>query len=205
MEELNFKNMTVEEFIEMKKQMDAAEEDTTPYAIVEDDEQISVVGDVEKTKKITHDYVMAFGYPNTKDWRARVEEEGLTIINETPSYIFVKRVYDDVWVPPRTFTNVQTAFLELYNFFNMVTDDGELRDLTEDEIKEALRMLDQDLMDAMCHVVAQILRIPQQEEVFMMELPTMVATMKIINDFPEIVNSTDFFSDRSSNDGMTIL
>lgn len=198
MEEINLKNMTVEQFQEMKAKMDAAENDTTPFAIVEDDDQLSVVGDVEKTQKVTHDYVIGFGYPNTKEWKKAITEEGLTIQGETPSYLFVKREYKDVWVPPRTFTNVQTAFIELYNFFNIVMEDGSLRDLNEEEIKEALRMLDQDLMDAMCHVVAMILGIPQREEVYMMELPTMVATVKIINDFPEIVNSSDFFSSKSS-------
>ena len=43
------KDITYEEFVEMKKKMDEAEEDTTPYAITDGDE-ISVVGDPNKTE-----------------------------------------------------------------------------------------------------------------------------------------------------------
>ena len=72
------KDITYEEFVEMKKKMDEAEEDTTPYAITDGDE-ISVVGDPNKTEIKKNDYVILFAYPqkpqsrNTELHRSRKE------------------------------------------------------------------------------------------------------------------------------------
>lgn len=191
------KDISYEEFVEMKKKMDEAEEDTTPYAIV-DDGDISVVGDVNKTEVIKRDYVIKFGYPNTKAWKDRLESEGTKILEETPNYLFVDRYYKDVWVPPRIYTAVQAAFGEVYQFFNVITENGSIRDLTEDEIIDALGMLSQDIMEAMTHAVATILRIPQNEEACMVPFMTMIAVVRMIQDFPEIINGMDFSSDKSS-------
>lgn len=198
------KDISYEEFVEMKKKMDEAEEDTTPYAIV-DDGEVSVVGDVNKTEITKHDYVIQFAYPNTKAWKDRLESEGVKILKETPNYIGVERTYTDVWVAPRVYTAVQTAFAELYQFFNVVMEDGTIRDLTDEEIVQAIRMLSQDMMESMCHAVATVLRIPQNEEACMLPTMTMAAVMRMIQDFPEILNGMDFFTDKSSETELKVL
>lgn len=198
------KDITYEDFIEMKKKMDEAENDTTPYAIVDDDE-VSVVGDVNKTEVVKQDYVIQFAYPNTPQWKQRLESEGVKILKETPNYIGVERHYKDVWVPPRVYTAVQTAFGELYQFFNVVMEDGTIRDLNEEEIVQAIRMLSQEMMESMCHAVATVLRIPQAEEQCMLPTMTMAAVIRMIQDFPEIVNGMDFFTDKSSETELKVL
>lgn len=198
------KDITYEEFVEMKKKMDEAEEDTTPYAITDGDE-ISVVGDPNKTEITKYDYVILFAYPQRPQWKERLESEGVEIKQETPNYIIVKKTYKDVWVPPRVYTAVQTAFAELYQFFNVVMKDGTIRDLTDEEIVEALRMLPQEVTDAMSHVVATVLRIPQSEEEYMVQTTIIGAVIKMIKDFPEIINGMDFFTDESSETKLTLL
>ena len=99
------KDITYEEFVEMKKKMDEAEEDTTPYAITDGDE-ISVVGDVNKTEIKKSDYVILFAYPQKPQWKERLKSEGVSIKAETPNYIVVEKTYKDVWVPPRVYTSV---------------------------------------------------------------------------------------------------
>lgn len=198
------KDITYEEFVEMKKKMDEAEEDTTPYAITDGDE-ISVVGDPNKTEIKKNDYVIQFAYPNTPQWKERLKSEGVKILKETPNYIGVERTYKDVWVPPRVYTAVQTAFAELYQFFNVVMEDGTIRDLTNEEIIEAIRMLSQEMMESMCHAVATVLRIPQSEEACMLPTMTMAAVVRMIHDFPEIINSMDFFTEESSETELKLL
>ena len=198
------KEMTYEEFMELKKEMDEAENDTTPYVVIEDDE-IGVVGDVNKTEVTKHDYVIQFAYPNTDAWKKRLESEGVKILKETPNYIGVERTYRDVWVPPRIYTAVQTAFGELYQFFNVVMDDGTIRDLTDEEIMQAIRILSQEMMESMCHAVATVLRIPQNEEQCMLPTMTMAAVVRMIQDFPEILNGMDFFTDNSSETELKVL
>ena len=200
--ELDIKNMTVEQFIEMKKKMDEAENDNTPYAIVAND-QIQVVGDPNQTEVKKHEYKVQFAYPNTKEWKEVLKEEGVRLLNETENYIGAERTYKNVWVSPRYHTAVQTSFVELYRFFVATTEDGELRDLTPDEIIEVLRMLDQPMQDAMCHAIATVLRIPREMEEFIM-LPSAVSVvMQMIQEFPEIINGVDFFTNRSSSTNQT--
>lgn len=198
------KDITYEEFVEMKQKMDEAEQDTTPYAIVSDGE-VSVVGDVNKTEITKHDYVIQFAYPNTQAWKDRLQSEGVEIFKETPNYLGVERTYKDIWVAPRVYTAVQTAFAELYQFFNVVMEDGTIRDLTDDEIVDAIRMLSQDMMESMCHAVATVLHIPQNEEQCMLPTMTMAAVMRMIQDFPEILNGMDFFTDKSSETNLKVL
>lgn len=195
---MDIKDLTVEQFIEMKEKMDNAENDTTPYAITDEDDNIAVVGDVSKTETKKHDYTLIMYYPNRQEFREKLDKEGVSIIKETPNYLVFKRTYKDVWVAPRIYTAVQEAFTEVYRFFNFVMENGEIRDLTEEEIGEVLRIMGQDVMERMIHAVATILRMPEWEEecVYSLQMPAIV--MQLIDDFPEIVNSVDFFTEGSS-------
>ena len=203
---MDIKDMTVEEFIAMKEKMDEAENDTTPYITTDEDEGLQVVGDPNKTEVTKYQYEIQFAYPKTDAVRKRLREmQNCNITKETDNYIVCTRTFKDVWVPPRIYPQVQTAFAELYQFFNAITDDGGLRDLTDDEIVEVLRMLGQDMIEAMCHAVATIIRIPEQEEQCMISLSVMPVIMRMIDDFPEIINGMDFFTDGSSETNMTVL
>ena len=193
---MDVKEMTVEQFIEMKKKMDEAENDTTPYAVAENDD-ISVVGDVNKTEIKKHEYVIQFAYPNNDYWKDRIKREGAKILKETDNYIGVEKRFKDVWIPPRVYTAVQTAFAEVYQFFKVATEDGNVRDLTNEEILEALRILNQTMVESMCHAVATVLRIEPEEEQCMLPTSTMVTILLMIEDFPEVINGMDFFTDRS--------
>lgn len=193
-----FKDMTVEQFQQIKEKFDEAENDTTPYAVVDEEQTINVVGDVTKTEKKTGEYTVIFYYPNKDKYRKMIENEGLEIMKETPSYLVFQREYKDVWIPPMIFTNVQVTMAEVYQFFNAVTEDGELRDLTEDEAIHMLSMLSQDMIERMVHAVATILGIPEWEEkcVYSIGIPAII--MQFAQDFPEVINGVDFFTDRSS-------
>lgn len=188
-------DITYEQFMEMKKKFDEAENDDTPYIAVVDDE-VSIVGDAEKTERKKGNYKMQFWCPNNDMWKARIEGE--KIVNETENYIAYEREYENVWVSPRVQTAVMTSFVELYKFFYMVSEDGQIRDLTADEVIMALRSLSQEMTDAMCHAVATVLRIDPMEEQFMFVTQTARTIIQMIDDFPEIINGMDFFTDKSS-------
>lgn len=194
--ELKKKNpseLSLEEFMAIKEHMDEAENDETPYAAVKYN-QIHIVGDPNKTEVKKKDFVIQFAYPNTEAWRKQIKEE--EIFNETPNYIGVERHFEDVWVPPRVQTAVMTAFTELYAFFTIVMENGEVRDMELDEIKMALRELNQEAVEAMCHAVATVLRINPREEDFMLTTSTATCLIQMIDAFPEIINGMDFFSEK---------
>lgn len=200
-----FKDMTVEDFQAIKKKFDEAENDTTPYAVVDDEQTINVVGDVTKTDKKQNDYTIMFYYPNRPKYREMIDKEGVEIIKETPNYLVFTRTYKDVWVPPQIFTNVQVTMAEVYQFFNAVTEDGNLRDLTEQETIEILNMLSQDMIERMCHAVATVLGIPEWEEKCMYSIGIPYVIIQFAEDFPEIINGVDFFTDRSSETPLAIV
>ncbi len=207
MEMTNLKDLTVEQFIEMKKAMDEAENDTTPYAVMNSDgDELNVIGDVGKTEVVKHEYTILFYYPNSEAWKQELERREMSIIKETPNYIICRKTFKDVWIPPRVYTAVQTAFVELYQFFNTVSENGELRDLTYDEVVQAMRMLGQDMIEAMVHAVATILRIPREEEDFIYSLGLPTVVIQMIADFPEVINGVDFFTDNlSESEGLKVL
>lgn len=186
--------ITQSQFEAMKKVFDKAEDDTTPYLAVANDE-VNIVGDPDKTERKKGTYTLLFGYPNTPYWKKQLEGE--EIVSETENYIGIKKTYEDVWVPPRVQTSVTTAFVELYRFFVMATEDGSLRDLTPDETIEVLRILNQDMIDAMCHVVATVLGLDTRVENFMLPMATATAMMEMAQDFPELINGADFFIEDS--------
>lgn len=193
--------ITKEEFWAMKAKMDEAENDDTPYAVTTDD-GISVVGDVNKTEITKHDYTVLFYYPNSDSWKSQLKKRDISIVKYTPNYIICKKTYKDVWIPPRVYTAVQATFVELYRFFHMITEGGELRELSEQETIIALRMLGQDMIETMVHAVATILRIPPEEEDFIYAIGLPALVIQMIDDFPEVVNGVDFFTDKSSETSM---
>lgn len=182
-------SISKEDFEEIKRRLDEAENDDTPYAIVANDE-IGIVGDADKTELKKGEYTIRFGFPNTDAWKSHIDPE--EIFRETENYIGVEKTFKDVFISPRRHSTILSAFTELYAFFNFIMDDGDVRDLTEDELPMALKMLDENA-DATYNAVAAILGIDSDVAEWMFETDVTMALLKMIKDFPEIVNETDFF------------
>lgn len=190
--------ITYEQFLAMKEKFDKAENDTTPYAIVPNDDEIKVVGDVNKTEANKHNYVIQFAFRNTPYNKELLTAANEKIIGETENYIGVERTYTDAWIPPRKHTEVQSVLVQLYKFFNAVTEDGEIRDMTPDETLAALRTLNDEIIDAMCDVLGVILNIPSEEREYILLPSAIEASLQVIDDFPEVVNGADFIIGNSS-------
>ena len=182
-------NITREEFEELKRKFDEAESDDTPFAVVANDE-IGIVGDPDKTEMKKGEYTVKFGFPNTEEWKAQIDPKD--IFKETENYIGVERTFKDVFISPRRHSAVLAAFTELYAFFNYITDDGEVRDLTEEEIPHALVILDNNI-DAVFKAVGSILGLDEAVYECMIPVSASTTLVKMVADFPEIINETDFF------------
>lgn len=186
--------LSFEEYKKMKEAMDNAENSDRPYAVVEDD-QIHVVGDVNDTEKITHDYTIQFAYPNNESWREYASK--WKKIGESKNYYGVEKEFKDIFIPPMIQTQALSTFAELYSFFYKVTEDGSVKALTLDEARVALRDLNQEMTEAMCHAVASILGIEREEEKFMLPFPSVIRTfIRMCDDFPELINGVDFFTEQ---------
>lgn len=186
---MELSNITREEFEEIKRRFDEAENDDTPYTVLANDE-IGIVGDPDRTEKKKGEYTIRFGFPNTPEWRKAIDPK--EIFKETENYIGVKKTFSGIFISPRRHSIVISAFTELYAFFNYITDDGELRELTVDEIPMALRMLDENV-DAVYKAVAAILGLEEEVAEWMFQTDVTTTLIQMIKDFPEIINETDFF------------
>lgn len=180
---------TKEEFEEIKRTMDKTEEDNTPFAIVTENE-VGVMGDPNMTEPKKGEYTIKFGFPNTEEWKKVIEPN--EIFKETENYIGVEKTFKNVFISPRKHPTVLAAFTELYAFFNYISEDGEVRDLTEEEIPMALQMLDENI-DAVYRAVGAVLGLDPDVSDWMLQTSASYALLQMIHDFPEIINETDFF------------
>lgn len=180
---------TKEEFEEIKRTMDGTETDDTPFAIVTEDE-VGIMGDPNKTEMKKGEYKIKFGFPNTEEWKKAVDPN--EIFKETENYIGVEKTFKNVFISPRKHPAVLAAFTELYAFFNYISEDGEVRDLKDEEISMALQMLDENI-DAVYRAVGAVLGLDPSVSEWMLQTSASYALLEMIRDFPEIINETDFF------------
>lgn len=180
---------TKEEFEEIKRTMDGTETDDTPFAIVTEDE-VGIMGDPNKTEMKKGEYKIKFGFPNTEEWKKAVDPN--EIFKETENYIGVEKTFTNVFISPRKHPAVLAAFTELYAFFNYISEDGEVRDLKDEEISMALQMLDENI-DAVYRAVGAVLGLDPSVSEWMLQTSASYALLAMIRDFPEIINEADFF------------
>ena len=94
---------------------------------------------------------------------------------------------------------MQATLVQLYKFFNIVTEAGEFRDLTPDEMLVALKTMNAEMVDAMCDVVCTVLRIPFEWADYIMPTSAVNAIAQMAEDFPEVINGMDFTTGRLSD------
>ena len=168
--------MELKEYNEISEALDKAEEDTTPFMVVTD-QDLNVVGDANKTEINKHDYIVNF----------RVFKAG--------KYEWVEKEFKDVYITPRNDVKVSRMLTQLMPFFKK-TEDGKVKKFTNEEI---LDILTQDaLLDTMYDTVAAILNIPDSLKDYMAPESVIQAVTQIIKDYPEAVNEADTFFGKSS-------
>lgn len=186
--------MTIEQFAEMKGAMDKAQTDDTPF-ISTDNDEIHVFGDPNKTELRSADYEVLFAFPNTKEWKNRCRSMGDEIGKETKDgrLFLAKRVYKDVYLSPRNVGNAITAITLLEQFMYDVTVDGEVKELSFEQMKAVASTMNHELSDACYELVATVLKIPYQEREWMLPINTFENAVKIVNNNPSAVNEADLF------------
>ena len=200
--------MTLEDFLKMQEAMKGAQEDDTPYLAVADDE-LHVIGDPNETEVKTADYSVYFLFPDTRDFRYRSrmagdietdEINGEKLNDDVPNGFFlVRRDYNNVFVAPRRVGNVISAFAVVLQFYYDITDNGEVKDLSYEQMKEVLNVMNNEISDATYEVVASVLRIPDSEKDFMLPVNVYSNAVKIVLNNPDIVNASDLFFGLSPN------
>lgn len=178
--------MTEQDIIEMKRAMDEAEKDDTPF-VVQTDDSLTVVGDVNKTEVKQMDYKINFRVPVNfgKDFDGVLSIDG--------RYKLFSVDYKNICITPRKEGKLKGKLLSLIPYFRDVDENGELRKLTDEEIALRFYGSDGEILDKTYDFVASVLGV-NDELIDLMDDVSVIATFdKILGDFPELYNGADVF------------
>ena len=186
--------ISIDKMGELKSAIEEAREDDTPYIGIKDNE-LHVLGDPNKTEVQSADYVVHFAFPNTDEWRAKANSMGDEIGKTTDDgrYFLATRKYKNVYLSPRRMGAVVTTLAQIESFLYKITDNGEIKELSYEEMVSLATVMNGELSDATYELVATVLRIPYEEMEWMLPLNTMENAVKIARNNPSAVNEADLF------------
>ena len=186
--------ISIDKMGELKSAIEEAREDDTPYIGIKDNE-LHVLGDPNKTEVKSADYVVHFAFPNTDEWRAKANSMGDEIGKTTDDgrYFLATRKYKNVYLSPRRMGAVVTTLAQIESFLYKITDNGEIKELSYEEMVSLATVMNGELSDATYELVATVLRIPYEEMEWMLPLNTIENAVKIAQNNPSAVNEADLF------------
>lgn len=186
--------ISIDQLGELKGAVEKAREDDTPYIGIKDDE-LHILGNPNKTEIQAADYVVHFAFPNTDEWRARAKSMGDEIGKTTDDgrYFLATRNYKNVYLSPRRMGAVVATLAQIESFLYKITDNGEIKELSYDEMVSLATVMNGELSDATYELVATVLRIPYEEMEWMLPLNTIENAVKIAINNPSAVNEADLF------------
>ena len=173
----------MDKYLEFKEGIEAAESDTTPFIIP--DEEIAVVGDANKTQLNCHDFEITFRIP------VKMEDGSVKQVKKT-------KEYKGVYITPRMDTQVVKLLTKFLAYYNKPTEDGEVVPFTPEEIDHIRMTYDEEMLDIMYDTVGVVLKIAPELRECMLRASVEDAVVKILGQYPELVNEADTFFGSSS-------
>lgn len=186
--------INIEQMTELKGAIEEARKNDTPYMAV-DGNEIHVFGDPNKTEASLSNYTVRFMFPNTEEWNKKAEQAGDRKVKETEDgrYFLCEREYKNVYLSPRNVGNAVSSLVRIEQFLYEVTEDGELKELSLEQMQGLMEVMNHELSDATYELVASVLRIPYNEVEWMLPLNTIENAIKIAYNNPSAVNEGDLF------------
>lgn len=173
----------MDKYLEFKEGIEAAETDTTPFIIP--DEELTVVGDANKTQLNCHDFSITFRIPQ------KMEDGSIKQIKKTVDY-------NDVYITPRMDTQVVKLLTKFMTYYHKPTENGDVVPYTIEEIDQIRKSYDEDMLDVMYETVGVVLKIKPELRECMLRQSVEDAAVKILGQYPELVNEADTFFGSSS-------
>ena len=188
--------ITMEQFEAINDAKVKAQTDDTPYIGMVDG-TVNINGNPNKTEIKPADYEVLFAFPNTDFFRKRIDAVGDEIVKEEGGYIIVRRVYKNVYLTPRKMSDAVTAGAVIESFLNKVTENGEVKALSYDELKGVIVDNFTEMKDSAYDLVASVLRIHPEEAEWMLPMQTVNVAIQIAVNNPALENESNFFTELS--------
>ena len=188
--------ITMEQFEAINNAKAKAQTDDTPYIGIMDD-TVNVNGNANKTEIKPADYEVLFAFPDTAFFRKRIDAVGDEIVKEQGGFIIVRRVYRGVYLTPRKMSDAVTAGAVIESFLNKITEDGEVKAMSYDELKGVIVDNFTELKDSAYDLVASVMRISEEEAEWMLPMNAVENAIHIATNNPALVNESNFFCEPS--------
>lgn len=188
--------ITMEQFEAINDAKVKAQTDDTPYIGMVDG-TVNINGNPNKTEIKPADYEVLFAFPSTDFFRKRIDAVGDEIVKEEGGYIIVRRVYKNVYLTPRKMSDAVTAGAVIESFLNKVTENGEIKALSYDELKGVIVDNFTEMKDSAYDLVASVLRIHPEEAEWMLPMQTVNVAIQIAMNNPALENESNFFTELS--------
>lgn len=188
--------ITMEQFEAINDAKVKAQTDDTPYIGMVDG-TVNINGNPNKTEIKPADYEVLFAFPNTDFFKKRIDAVGDEVVKEDGGYIIVRRVYKNVYLTPRKMADAVTAGAVIESFLNKVTEDGEVKALSYEELKGVIVDNFTEMKDSAYDLVASVLRIHPEEAEWMLPMQTVNVAIQIAMNNPALENESNFFTELS--------
>jgi len=188
MNELDETTVSANDIVKIAKKIEETQNDDTPVAIIDQDSQdITIVGDPNKTeKKEPKSYIVRFRLPADK-YEKPEKAQVLT------SVYIVDVKYDNIDITPRNDVKIVNSILKVKPFFEKLSESGETESRTNEEIIEMFAKVGDEVMLALYNLVATFLGIDDEMGQWMMPFSVIHVLEEIIVEHPEIFNEADYF------------
>ena len=188
--------ITMEQFEAINDAKVKASTDDTPYIGMVDG-TVNINGNPNKTEIKPADYEVLFAFPNTDSFKKRIDAVGDEVVKEEGGYIIVRRLYKGVYLTPRKMSDAVTAGAVIESFLNKVTENGEVKALSYDELKGVIVDNFTEMKDSAYDLVASVLRIHPEEAEWMLPMQTVNVAIQIAMNNPALENESNFFTELS--------
>lgn len=185
--------ISFEEFQALQDAKTKAQNDDTPYIGLKDG-TINVNGDPNKTEIKPADYTVHFYFPDTEQFKRRVQSVGDKILYTKGGYMYVERTYKGVYITPRRMSDAVTAGAVIESFLNEITEDGQIKALSYEQLTDVLRGNYADFKETAYDLVATVLNISEAEAEWLDPTETLTVAIAIAMNNPALMNESDFFT-----------
>lgn len=187
------RGVSTEEMANIQANLEKAHDDDTPFPVVSRD-GMTVVGDVNKTEVKSHDYSVRFRF--TKEEAEELQIDPKEIIKTVGDYVIIRMDYENVSIKPRYDLEIDAAIVKILPYFYSVNEETKkIGKRTDEQMAELVNEMSQEIGDDLYNVVAVILGVDRRIVDHMMWNDVISLWQKLPNDFPEVFNEAEGFSE----------
>jgi hypothetical protein len=187
-------SLTNDKVIELNNSLIKASSDDTPTLITDTKDNITVLGDANKTERKSYSYKIIFELPREK-FENKVKSIGGTLLKENETTLYVEKTFSNVFINARQRIRVQKFALTFLTFYVKETDGGKKIEDTNNEVllnDLVNKVIDKDeLLLSIYNLVGSYLNLDDETQSYMSFASTFENALLIIQNDPSLFNETN--------------